>query len=76
MAAVSIAILTSVRSSFRSRAALALEILALRHQLAVLKQGTKTGPPHGIDRLLWVSLLRTLRDWRKVAIVKPEGVIA
>ena len=78
MPAVFIAILTAVRSSFRSRAALALEILALRHQLAVLQQATPRRPRlTDIDRLLWVWLSQTLRDWREaLVIVKPETVIA
>ena len=65
-------------AGMRTRAALALEILALRHQLAVLQQATPKRPRlTDIDRLLWVWLSQTLRDWREaLVIVKPETVIA
>src|SRR5574341_2423688 len=78
MRAVLIAILAAVRSRVRSRAALEAEILALRHQLAVLQQAAPKRPClTRLDRLLWVWLSRTWRDWRvALAIVKPETVIA
>src|SRR5574341_390431 len=78
MRAVLIAILAAVRSRVRSRAALEVEILALRHQLAVLQQAAPKRPClTRLDRLLWVWLSRTWRDWRvALAIVKPETVIA
>ena len=43
----------------RSRAALELEIVALRHQLTILKR-QRPGRPRlsAIDRLLWVCLYR------------------
>ena len=47
---------------FRSRAALELEVVALRHQLAVLRRQQPGRPkPTSLDRLLWVLLYRTLR---------------
>jgi hypothetical protein len=57
MTAVLIALLASLRTTIRSRCELGAEILALRHQLAVL-QRTRSKPPHlrPIDRLLWVLL--------------------
>ncbi len=55
-----------------------LEILALRHQLAVLKRRTKKRPSlRTADRLLWVMLSRVWAQWRSaLVIVKPETVIA
>ncbi len=54
-----------------------LEILALRHQLAVLQRRTRTRPAlRATDRLFWVLLLRLWPQWRSaLLIVKPETVI-
>ena len=63
--------------SFRSRAALQLEILALRHQLAVLHRSVKRPKLTSADRLLWARLCEVRNDWRSaLIIVKPETVIA
>src|SRR5712692_5272721 len=63
----------------QSRAALHLEVLALRHQLQVLHRSR----PRRLrlaqaDRWLWAWLLRVFcNDWRTaLVIVKPETVIA
>jgi len=63
---------------FRSRAALQLENLALRHQIGVLQRSAVKRPKlTPVDRLLWICLSRLWRDWRSaLAIVKPETVIA
>jgi putative transposase len=66
-----------LRISLRSRAALQLEILALRHQLHVLER-SRSGrlPLRRSDRLLWVWLSRFWPGWRNaVVIVKPETVV-
>ncbi len=54
-----------------------IEILALRHQLAVLQRQTKKRPSLlATDRLLWVMLSRLWKQWRSVLmIVKPATVI-
>lgn len=54
-----------------------VEILALRHQLAVLQARPRKRPGLGsFDRLLWVTLSRLWPGWRTVlVIVKPETVI-
>jgi putative transposase len=63
--------------SFRSRAALQLEILALRHQFGVLQRSVKRPKLTLADRLLWAWLCRMWADWRSaLVIVKPETVIA
>jgi hypothetical protein len=62
----------------RSRAALQLEILALRYQLEVL-QRTRLQRVRltKMDRWLWVILARVWAAWRTLlVIVKPETVIA
>jgi putative transposase len=65
-----LAILSSI---FRSRAALELENLALRHQIGVLQRSARKRPTlTSWDRLWWIW-----RDWRSaLAIVKPETVVA
>jgi hypothetical protein len=54
-----------------------IEILALRHQLAVLQRRTSKRPSlRTADRLRWVILSRLWIQWRSaLAIVKPETVI-
>ena len=68
----------TLRTWARSRAALQLEVLALRHQLQVLQ---RTRPRRlrlaKTDRWLWVVLSRLWTGWRTaLVIVKPETVIA
>jgi hypothetical protein len=70
------ALLTALFASFRSRAALQLEILALRHQLGVLQRSVKRPKLTASDRFLWAWLSLTWRDWRSALIVvKPATVI-
>src|SRR6202162_5517980 len=71
------AVLTSLFSIWRTRAALQLEILALRHQIGVLQRGSRTRPRlRAADRLLWAWLSRVWVDWRHaLMIVKPETVL-
>ncbi len=54
------------------------EILALRHQLAVLQRRARTRPALRMsDRLFWVLLSRLWLQWRSALLmVKPETVIA
>jgi putative transposase len=55
----------------------AIEILALRHQLAVLQRQKKLVSLRAADRLLWVLLSRIWNQWRSAqVVVKPETVIA
>jgi hypothetical protein len=62
-------LLGALRATVRTHAALALENLALRHQLTVLQrrnQGRTRLTP--ADRLLWVWLARSWREWRQGVI--------
>src|SRR5262249_57795368 len=70
-------LLGALRASMRTHRALALENLALRPQLTVLQRRT-----HGrtrltpADRLLWVWLARSWREWRPGLILRePEAVV-
>jgi putative transposase len=62
---------------FRSRASLELKLIALQHQLAVLRR-QRPGRPQlsSLDRLLWVWLYRI---WPQVidamVLVKPATVV-
>jgi hypothetical protein len=69
--------LAIVPSILRSRAALELENLALRHQIGVLQRSAAKRPKlTSGDRLLWICLTRLWRDWRSaLAIVKPETIL-
>ena len=65
-----------VREAFLSRAALHLENLALRQQLAALDRKGARPSLRMADRLFWVVLSRLWSGWREIlVIVKPETVI-
>ena len=72
-----VAFFALLASTFRTRAALQAEILALRHQLAVFqKNGPRRLRLHRCDRLLWVFLYRFWSGWRRcLAMVQPDTVI-
>ena len=69
--------LAGASSVLKTRAALQLENVALRHQIGVLQRSAKKRPRlHAADRLLWVWLSRVWADWRSsLVIVKPETVV-
>ena len=71
-------LLATLSSIVRSRAALELENLALRHQIGVLQRSARKRPKlTPVDRLLWAWLSHIWWDWRSaLAIVKPETVVA
>jgi hypothetical protein len=63
------ALLATARSSLRSQRELALENLALRQQLAVLKRRTKRPALTNADRAFWVALSRLWPDWQHALIL-------
>jgi len=70
--------LGTLRSCFQTRAALQLEILALRHQINVLRR-SRRGRVRltEVDRLLWAWLLHLWSGWHSaLLIVKAEAVMA
>ena len=78
MISVVVALFPALWSVARSRAALHLEILALRHQLSVVN---RSRPARlrltTADRVLWAWLSRAWSDWRRaLVLVKPETVLA
>jgi transposase InsO family protein len=78
MRSVVVSLLLTILVSLRGRAALQLEILALRHQLHVLNRSRPQRLRLTLaDRMLWVWLLRVWYGWRTaVVIVKPETIVA
>src|SRR5438270_7984035 len=70
--------LPTLSSILRSRVAIQLENLALRHQIGVLHRSARRRPKlTSRDRLLWMCLSRLWSDWRSaLAIVQPETVLA
>ena len=69
--------LALVSSVLKSRAALQLENVALRHQIGVLQRSAKKRLPlNNADRLLWIGLSRVWTEWRSaLKILKPDTVI-
>jgi putative transposase len=65
-------------SLLKSRTALQLENIALRHQIGVLQRSAKKRLQlYNSDRLLWVGLSQVWSEWRSsLVIVKPDTVIA
>ena len=71
-----LAVLAGLCAFFRSRADLALEILALRQQVAVFKRKRPRPSLNSSDRLFWVLLRRVWSGWKSVLIVvKPDTVV-
>jgi putative transposase len=70
------ALLVSLSTWFRSRAALQLEILALRHQIGVLHRSVKRPKLTPADRFLWAWLCSVWQDWKSgVFILKAATVV-
>ena len=78
MVSAVVSLIFTLRSAARSRGALHLEILALRHQVAVLNRSRS---PRlrltAVDRLLWAWLSQVWTEWRSaLVLVKPDTVLA
>jgi putative transposase len=70
------ALFVTLFASFRSRLALQVEILALRHQLGVLQRSIKRAKLTPADRMLWAWLSAVWKEWRSgIFIVKAATVI-
>jgi hypothetical protein len=63
-------------STLRTRRDLALENLALRQQVAILRRQVRRPTLTLADRLFWVGLMRTWDGWKdSLILVQPETVI-
>ena len=70
-------LLTSIGTWFRSRLSMQLEIVALRHQVAVYQQTVSRPRLRTSDRALWVWLSRLWPGWQRALVfVQPRTVIA
>ncbi len=66
-----------VLSTFRRRMSLQLEVVALRHQLAVYQRTSRRPRISPADRVLWSCLARVWAGWREhLFFVKPDTVTA
>ena len=71
-----LALIAAARVFFQSRTDIAVEVLALRQQVAVLKRKRPKPPLCPLDRLFWTVLLATWSRWKDaLVIVKPETVV-
>ena len=67
----------AVRVFFRDRGDVALEVLALRQQVAILKRKRPRPVLNRLDRLFWTTLRHCWSGWSdSLVIVKPETVIS
>ena len=57
-------------SAFKARRELALENVALRQQLAVLRRSVKRPQLSNVDREFWVLLRRIWADWESVLLMQ------
>jgi hypothetical protein len=75
---VVVSVLNSLRLLVRSRAALHLEIIALRHQLAIANRSRRPRLRFStVDRLLWAWLSHRWDGWRAaLLVVQPATVLA
>ena len=71
-----LSIFAVIRVFFRSRSDTAIEVLALRQQVAILKRQRPRPKLKPLDRLFWTTLRHFWSRWSDVlVIVKPETVI-
>ena len=70
------AFLDNLLDLLRARQSLQLEVLALRHQLAVHQRSVARPRTQRGDRILWSLLSRHWNGWREALIfVRPETVM-
>lgn len=76
MLQIIVSFLVAIRVFFRSRSDTALEILAHRQQVAVLKRKRPRPKLNSWDRLFWTALRQCWCRWTDVLVlVKPETVV-
>ncbi len=65
-----------INALIADRSRLALENVALRQQITVLKRSVKRAKIEDSDRVFWILMRRLLEGWRDtLLIVQPETVI-
>src|SRR5215813_10274090 len=69
-------LIAAARVFFQSRTDVAVEVLALRQQVAVLKRRRPRPPLRPMDRLFWTVLRSTWSRWKDaLVIVQPKTVV-
>lgn len=77
MGSLVLAVVAYIRAFFVSRHTLALEVAALRQQLAVFKRKQPRPRLRRADRYFWTTLRRVYSRWADALIlVKPETVVS
>ena len=77
MQAVFLALLAGFARLFRSHLALQLEIMALRHQMAIYQRSVERPRIRPVDRVFWSWLSVRWSGWREALVfVQPATVIA
>jgi hypothetical protein len=72
-----LALIAATRVFFQTRTEIAVEVLALRQQVAVLKRRRPRPSLRPLDRLFWTVLRATWSRWKDaLLIVTPETVVA
>ena len=71
-----LALIAAARVFFQNRTDVAVEVLGLRLQVAVLKRKRPKSPLCPLDRLFWTVLRTTWSRWKDaLLIVKPQTVV-
>ncbi|MGD0136738.1 MAG: hypothetical protein ABSE57_32240 [Bryobacteraceae bacterium] len=60
---------STLSSVFRSHTAFQVEILALRHQIVVLRPSAKKTAEVKVDRVFWAWLSSVWPDWRSALVL-------
>ena len=77
MGSIVSAVVAYIGAYFAARHRLALEVAALRQQLAVFKRKQPRPRLSRLDRLFWMVLKRVYSHWADVlVVVKPETVVS
>jgi hypothetical protein len=77
MPPIVLALLTFLAACFRSRRSLQLEIMSLRHQLAVYQRSVPRPGIQPTDRLLWSWLAHMWSEWQAgLAFGQPRTLVA
>ncbi len=68
--------LVLINALLADRSRLALENIALRQQITVLKRSVKRAKIDDSDRVFWILMRRWFGNWRDaLLIVKPDTVV-
>src|SRR5438270_12197879 len=71
-----VVIVRALALACRGHRELVLENLALRQQLTALRRTTKRAHLKTRDRLFWIALARSWRNWRTaLVLVQPDTVV-